>query len=166
MSDQILSILIWTLPVSFCLHILEEFIFPRGFIKWYHHYRPQFAAVKPFHYFKVNAIGFLAILATAIVVSMGKGYGGFLLVWSFLSCNALFTHVSGAIKTRQYSPGMITGILLYLPLTVISYILAIETGRLDIFTIAVCIVLSPLLEIIFLKKTVPNSNVNKETYVK
>lgn len=158
MMNKVLSVLIWALPLSFSFHLIEEFVFPGGFIKWYHHYRPQFSTDTPFHYFKVNAIGFLAILATSIITHMGKGYGGFLIVWGILSCNALFTHVSGAIKTKQYSPGMVTGIVLDLPLTLMSYISIIVTGKLDIPSIIVCIVLSPIIEIIFLKK--PSHNLN------
>lgn len=157
--NEVLFVLTWALPISFVFHLIEEFVFPGGFIKWYHHYRPQFEADTPFHYFKVNAIGFLAILATAISTSMGKGYMGLLIVWGFLSCNALFTHVSGAIRTKEYSPGMITGIVLDLPFTVLSYITIIAAKKLDIFSIAICIILSPLIEIIFLKK--PEHCLNK-----
>jgi hypothetical protein len=160
--NQVLSVLIWALPVSFCLHVTEEFVFPGGFIKWYHQYRPLFAAVNPFHYFKVNTIGFLLILATAIsTASTGKGYSGFLIASSFLSCNEIFTHISGAIKIRCYSPGMLTGAVLYIPLTILSYLTVFETGKLDIPTMALCIALSPLLEIFFLKKPAPEPT--KET---
>lgn len=159
--SKIISILIWALPISFCLHVAEEFLFPGGFIKWYHDYRPKFAKVKPSHYIKVNAIGFIVILAIVISINiMGSGYGGFLIMCGFLSCNAIFTHVLGAIKTKQYSPGMITGIVFYLPITVISYIALIESNRLDIPSLVFCIVISPLLEVLFSKKPGPGAENN------
>lgn len=160
--NQLLSILIWALPISLCLHVTEEFAFPGGFIKWYHKYRPQFSAVKPFHYFKINAIGFLLVLATAILTaSTGNGYGGLLVVSGILSCNAIITHIIGAVKTRHYSPGMITGAICYIPLTVLSYLAVFASGKLDLPTMVVCIALSPLMEVVFLKKPAPNSGKGK-----
>lgn len=159
--NKLISVLVWVLPISFCLHVAEEFLLPGGFIKWYHTYRPKFSMVRPSHYFKVNAIGFMLILATAIVTSKtGGGYGGILIIYGFLSWNAITTHVLGAIKTKQYSPGMITGVVFYLPLTVISYITVIELKSLDILSLIFCIVISPLLEIFFSKKPGPGSGNN------
>lgn len=152
---KISSLLVWALPISFCLHVMEEFLLPGGFIEWYHRYRPKFARVKPSHYVKVNGIGFLLILETAIKASKGSGYNGLLIVWGLLSCNAVFTHLLGAVKTRQYSPGMVTGIALYLPLTVLSYIAVVQLNRMDLFSLLFCIAVSPLLEIVFLKRPAP-----------
>lgn len=85
------------------------------------------------------------MLALAIIIVLTKdNYAGLLIVFGFLSCNAVFTHVVGAIKTRSYSPGMVTGVLIYIPLTVMSYIVLYETGKETIGMIIACLIISPL----------------------
>lgn len=150
--DKLFSFLVWSLPVSFCLHVTEEFFLPGGFVRWYHQYRPKFAGGKPSHYFKVNAVGFLAVLLTSISASRGNGFAGVLVVSGLLSCNAIFTHLFGAAKTKRYSPGMITGSVLYLPLTLVSYAAAIQFHKLDPVTLLFCVAVSPLPEIVFAKR--------------
>lgn len=146
--DKILPLLIWAMPVSFLLHFTEEFFFPGGFITWFHRYRPKCKGTKPSHYVAINGLGFLLILAAAIHMSIShSGYGALLIVFGMLSCNGIFTHLLGAVRTRSYSPGMVTSVVLYLPLTVLSYLTIIPSGRLDPASLLLCIAFSPLLEL-------------------
>lgn len=146
--DKIIAVLLWILPVSLCLHVIEEFIFPGGFIKWYHNYRPKFATVTPSYYLKLNTVAIVASFILAITTNGRNGYRAFLIVCGYLSCNAIFTHIQGAVKTRQYSPGIITGSFLFLPLTVISYVYFLKTGTVDLFSAIICLVVSPLFELV------------------
>ena len=146
--DKILPLLIWAMPVSFFLHAAEEFFFPGGFIAWFHRYRPKCAGTKTSHYAVINGLGFLLILAVAFKLSVShSGYGGLLIIFGMLSCNGIFTHLLGAARTRSYSPGMVTSVVLYLPLTMLSYFAVISSGRIDLASLLLYIALSPLLEL-------------------
>ena len=45
-----------------------------------------------------------------------------------LAANGIW-HLRGVVKTRRYSPGVITGIILYLPLAVYGYIYFLSTNQ-------------------------------------
>ena len=146
--DKFLPLLIWAMPVSFLLHVTEEFFFPGGFIAWFHRYRPKCEGTKTSHYVAINGLGFLLILGTAIQLSVfHSGYGSLLIILGILSFNGIFTHILGAVRTRSYSPGMVTSLVFYLPLTVLSYLAVIQSGRLDFTSILLCIALSPIMEL-------------------
>lgn len=36
----VMPLLLWAVPVSFALHVVEEFFLPGGFMPWYHQFRP------------------------------------------------------------------------------------------------------------------------------
>jgi hypothetical protein len=139
--------LIWLLPITFGLHVFEEFVFPGGFSDWNRTYRPRFAgAMTPSYLIKVNAIpGAAAILVSLGVFNYAGGYGLFgIRAWhaflTFLAFNAIY-HIRGAFQTGHYSPGMVTGILLYLPLAVISFTYFIKAGIMDIVSAILCLAL-------------------------
>jgi hypothetical protein len=150
--DKIGLTLIWLLPVTFGLHVCEEFVLPGGFSDWNKSYRPQFAgAMTPSYLFKVNAIPGVATILTPLGVFDyvgGYSFGGIRSWHAFLSIlafNALY-HIRGAIQTKQYSPGMVTSIVLYLPLTIVSFTYFLRTGVLDIFSAVVCIAIGSVFQ--------------------
>jgi len=117
-----MAMLFW-LPFCFAaLHIIEEFAWPGGFSAWYAAYRPYVAGSL--------STGFLVIgngilLAVAFLLGwMGPGWSRGLSLWLILSAllaaNAVF-HIRGVFTLRRYSPGVVTGVLLYLPLCLWSY---------------------------------------------
>ena len=137
--------LVFSLPISFGLHVVEEFFFPGGGSAWFALNHPEYSkAYTPAYFFKVNAIP----LVLSLLVSLGTFdfAGGFaffgLRAWLafavFQATNAIF-HLRGTIATRRYSPGLGTGMLMYLPLTIISYAFFLQTGLVDIVSALVCI---------------------------
>jgi hypothetical protein len=123
--------LIFWLP--FCcavLHILEEFAWPGGFAAWYRSYRPYVAASLTTRFLVVmNAI----LLGVAFLLGwMGPSWSRGLSVWlilaALLAANAIF-HVRGVLTLRRYSPGVVTGVLLYLPLCIWGYWHFIAAGE-------------------------------------
>jgi hypothetical protein len=143
--DKIGLALVWLLPVTFGLHVGEEFVFPGGFSDWNKSYRPQFAgAMTPSYFFKVNAIpGVAAILTPLGVFDYVGGYTfagirSWHLFLSVIAFNALY-HIRGAIQTKKYSPGVATSIALYLPLAIASFTHFLRTGVLDVFSAVACL---------------------------
>jgi len=155
--DETGVLLLFSLPIVFGLHVTEEFIFPGGFISWDNVFRPQFTDTPGSFYVKVNAFPALAALLVVLGAFDYRGHyshlgirGWFTFV-TFAACNTLF-HVRGAIHTRRYSPGMVTALCLYLPLTILSYVHFLKSGTMDLASTILCIgvalAIQPILDLI------------------
>ncbi|HET6462878.1 MAG TPA: HXXEE domain-containing protein [Candidatus Krumholzibacteria bacterium] len=104
-----------------CLHITEEFFFPGGFAEWDRRYRPEFAnSITSRLHIIVNVL--LLIISYDVFAMRNRSIGPLLwmTVAAIVFTNALW-HLRGAWKTHSYSPGMATGILLYIPMTIYGY---------------------------------------------
>lgn len=142
---KILAIMV---PLSYLIHCIEEFALPGGFISWYHNLRPSLNKQKPSYYWKVNIIAFTIVTITGWFAFFTKGNNsGLVISAGFLACNAIFTHIIGAIKTHAYSPGMITGIVLYLPICFMCYFTTYTLNLISIGNLCLYIVVAPLYEI-------------------
>ena len=127
---------LWWAPLgAAALHIVEEFVYPGGFAAWDRAYRPTIRdSITPRLHIIVNAL-LLAVCATVGISGMpgaAIAVGGLRLgssvpaslavpAWlalaALLFSNAIF-HVVGTFQTKRISPGVRTGVLLYMPLAV------------------------------------------------
>ena len=138
------ALLIILLPAAIMLHVTEEFLFPGGFIEWYNKLIPP-KTVKAVRYGYLVWINTLMIGVCVLPFYYGETKHG-IAVWycvaSIAGINALF-HLWGVFKLKIYSPGVITGTLLYLPLFIIGTIAFITSEILSvrraIFFIAIAI---------------------------
>ncbi|MGR6431493.1 HXXEE domain-containing protein [Rhizobium sp. PAMB 3174] len=106
------------LPLAACFfHLIEEFAWPGGFGRWYAEYRPEIAKSLTVAFLvRINAV----MVAVAIWIAWrGTTAEGYLSAWvvlaAILMSNAFF-HLRAVWIMRRYSPGVVTGTLLYLPL--------------------------------------------------
>ena len=115
-----------------CLHITEEFFLPGGFADWDRRYRPAFARsiTTRFHVI-INAL--LLVLCYDVWAMRRSPVGPYLwlVVAALLFSNAIW-HLRGAWKTRRYSPGMVTGLLLYVPMAPFGYVYFIRHASVSI----------------------------------
>jgi Protein of unknown function with HXXEE motif len=130
--DKTGLLLLFLLPIAFGLHVTEEFIFPGGFIAWRSLYLPQYSHVTGRFYVLGNAIpGSATLLLAAGAFNYAGRYNAAIQPWltilTFMSLNAFF-HLGGAIRTRRYSPGVVTGVGLFPPLTIVSYVHFVHGG--------------------------------------
>src|ERR1700753_1198895 len=111
------SMLAMLLAASVMLHVTEEFLYPGGFPEWY-------ARLVPSKTVKKNNTGFLVWINTLMMcvcafalyfTNTGLGYSLWYYNAAIAAANACF-HLWGFAKLRVYSPGMVTGTLLYIPL--------------------------------------------------
>jgi hypothetical protein len=125
---EIYEILFWTLPISVLLHITEEFVFPGGYIAWDRKYRPQMAkSINPRFLIIINVLLF-AICFNPITSGLNSGgIEWWLSIVSILFVNSYF-HIKGVIILKKYSPGVITSVCLYIPMTVYGYWYFISTS--------------------------------------
>ena len=116
----ILSNLYLILTICAILHVLEEFVFPGGFAK-------NFKAMVSSFGFNISNSQILLINILFITLVF------IVLLWHnelpIIALSAIFLvgingilHVLTSIRLHRYFPGLITGALLYIPLSVITYL--------------------------------------------
>jgi hypothetical protein len=112
------------------LHVLEEYKLPGGFLDLMRRVRPGWAsAVTPGFAVAINA-AFLALCAAAILWGEAQPVFG-LSVAGLLLVNGL-AHVAASLRLRTYVPGVVTGLLLYLPLSLAAFGLALHQGQVSL----------------------------------
>lgn len=124
-------LLAWSLAIAAAIHIFEEFAFPGGFKEWWRAYKPDVAnGVSNRFLIFINSllIAFSMLVAVAAQQPRGNGVAAWLTLSALLFSNAIF-HIIGAILSHRYSPGMISGIVLYMPLAVYGYIHFLKSGQ-------------------------------------
>ncbi|MEO7148324.1 MAG: HXXEE domain-containing protein [Rhodanobacteraceae bacterium] len=123
-------IVFWLPFIAVVLHVVEEFVWPGGFLAWHRSYRPSLAAsITP----RFALIGNTVLLGAAFVLGWyGPDASRDLSLWlvlaALLAGNAVF-HLVGLLRMRRYSPGVVTGVLLYVPLCIWGYAHFIDNGE-------------------------------------
>ena len=113
--------LFWFPLLAAALHIFEEFVWPGGFAAWYRWYRPDLAPTVTVRFLvTVNLALLFACVAIGVDGPSKFGAALFLTITSLLFGNGVF-HLSATLRRKRYAPGLITGVLLYLPLAVVGY---------------------------------------------
>jgi Protein of unknown function with HXXEE motif len=137
-----MTLLLWASLLAVTAHLVEEFVFPGGFLAWHRRYRPEHAAsITPRFAIVVN--GLLLFLLLAIDIngpSSPIGIFQWLTLAALLITNAAF-HIRAVINTRAYSPGVVTAAFLYVPLGVYGYYWLLRTGAAPVGMAAVALVL-------------------------
>jgi Protein of unknown function with HXXEE motif len=104
--------------IAASLHVFEEFVLPGGFRAWYASYRPTIASSLSAPYLVVvNGIMLGVCALIAIAGPSPNAAANWFIMTSILFWNAIF-HVRATVRMRRYSPGVISAVLLYIPLTV------------------------------------------------
>src|ERR1700744_2749019 len=117
------------LPAAIMLHVTEEFLFPGRFIEWYQELIPSKAkGTRPGYLVWINT---LMIGVCVIPVALGlspRGVNVWYCVMAIAGINAIF-HITGVVKLKKYSPGVVTGVLLYLPLFIFGSWTLLSSGE-------------------------------------
>jgi hypothetical protein len=129
------SYLLWVAMVAYAVHMMEETIY-----NWHDWVRTVF---------KLNAEWSEFYLVNAFVIVLGAGCAmvgwripAFALIFpAFMVVNALFFHIAPVIKTGIFSPGVITAVLLFLPVTAWVYIEAARDGVLNTQSVVISSIL-------------------------
>lgn len=142
-------------PIAITLHNLEEAIWmPR----WSLHAKRFRKPVEPgeFH-FGIIVVTMLAYLSCFLAVTYPSLFLFKHIFFGFLGAmilNAFIPHLGATIVFRRYSPGLLTGLLLLVPINSILVVKAIVSGDLQWFeffssTAVVAVVLLTLLPFLF-----------------
>ena len=116
------AVIRWLPLVAIGLHLIEEFAWPGGFAEWYRWYRPERAAsVTTGFLVRINAIFVLMGVIAGVKGFSPYGVAIWLVVASIAAANGLF-HLWATLRTRRYSPGVVTGCAVYLPLAIFGFV--------------------------------------------
>lgn len=114
--------------IAASFHVFEEFVYPGGFRQWYASYRPEIASSLSVRYLVVvNAIMLAVCALIAVAGPSPNGAANWFVITSILFWNAVF-HIRAVIRMRRYSPGVITSIVLYIPLAVFGSFNLLQQG--------------------------------------
>jgi len=126
--------LYWAPLIAASLHMFEEFVFPGQFSKWYAKYKPEIKKSITVRFLTVINVLLLLLCYNVGALAPGPiGAAAWLGVTALLAANGAW-HLRGVVKTRTYSPGVLTGLLVYLPLLVYGYIYFLQSKQVSIPT--------------------------------
>jgi hypothetical protein len=110
-----------SLPLlAIAAHLVEEFVWPGGFARWYRSYPPGSTVVVTTRLLVIVNVVFVALAVLPLVLrapALALGY--WLVVAAIAGANGLF-HLRATLQTRTYSPGVVTGVILYIPLALVG----------------------------------------------
>jgi hypothetical protein len=105
-------LLVWLLVAAYALHIVEEYV--GGFPEWF-----AYLAGAPLgrgEFLVLNAVGLGAMAAAARAATREESLGWLAIgIAAILLLNGV-AHLTASLVTGTYSPGLFTGVILYLPL--------------------------------------------------
>jgi hypothetical protein len=95
------------------------------------------------HLWRVNIIGGAATYLVAFAAFDYSGGYSWLGVRAWLAVVFTLTenagyHIGGTIRTRRRSPGVVTSVLLYLPLTAAAVVFLLASGAIDPVSVVAC----------------------------
>jgi hypothetical protein len=112
------------------LHVFEEYVYPGGFPDFMKQSSP---ALAPFitTNFAVIVNGLFLVLCL-----WGAKLGRDALVFSLSIASLLITnglmHLIGSQRARRYAPGLVSGLLLYIPLGITAYAYFLGSGQISV----------------------------------
>jgi hypothetical protein len=135
-KDCMIDWLPWSLLIASTLHITEEFLWPGGFMRWYQGYRAGGAGVTARFLIIVNAVLLIVCCKIGFLGYKKAGVNYWLGIAALLCANGIW-HVWASYKSHSYSPGVITGVLFYVPLATYGYVHFLRAGEASLRTAAI-----------------------------
>jgi hypothetical protein len=115
-----MSVLLWLLPMAAILHIVEEFAFPGGFTAWYRNYKHSVASSFTAKYL-INVNVLLVVLCILpLILDVRNSVALWLSMAAVVFFNAFF-HIRGAVVERRYVPGVVSSVVLYIPVALFGF---------------------------------------------
>jgi hypothetical protein len=117
-SDKVKTFLPWLFPATYLLHIAEEYWGGGGFSAYVA--RTRGVNLPPSRFLLMNGIG-LALMALGVVLARRFGFRDWLLAcYGAVTMGNGLSHTINAIVSREYNPGLISGLLIWIPLGLLT----------------------------------------------
>ena len=111
--------IVWLLPFAYLIHLLDEFYLGSGFAEWFSALFK--ASLSENDFLVINSIAFIIVVVIPVLYTFGKISNFIPAVLGVLFFINGFAHLLITILTSIYSPGTISGVLIYIPLGSIVY---------------------------------------------
>jgi hypothetical protein len=109
----------WALLGASSIHVVEEYVYPGGFLESAREIAPEvFEYASMPIIVGVNASMIAGCLFAALMRKRTPFFG--LSMASLLFVNSIL-HTGASIRTKKYQPGLITGLCLYVPLSLYAF---------------------------------------------
>jgi hypothetical protein len=136
------TLFLWFPTLAIAAHLFEEFVWPGGFARWYREYPPGYTAiVSPRFLVLINAAFVGLALLPPLLGATARGLAYWVVVAAIAGANALF-HLMATVRTRRYSPGVVTGVALYVPLAVVGAGQLMRLGLVSLATVLQALVIA------------------------
>lgn len=121
----------WAPLVAASLHMSEEFLVPGGFLGWYRGYRADPSRISRRFLVIVNAALLVVCCNIALLGRTPLGIAYWLTISALLCSNGIW-HAWASYKSHTYSPGVVTGVAVYVPLAIFGYSQFVRSGAVSI----------------------------------
>lgn len=114
--------LLWPFVPAYAIHVTEEWF--GGFTTWVAQVagRPMAASA----FFGINLIAMLLLIAGVRAASRRDGHGWMAVAIAAIALINTASHLGGALITNSYAPGLISAVILYVPLGSLTLIRAVD----------------------------------------
>lgn len=105
---------IWLFPATYLIHAMEEYWCGEGFYRWAA--RIIGGGMTPSQFIVINSFGLLLMVAGILIFRRTPSVRWLALCFATVVFINGFAHLTGTIWTKIYSPGLVSGIVLWIPL--------------------------------------------------
>lgn len=104
----------WLFPVTYPIHIAEEYWAGEGFPAWVS--RVAGVGLTPTQFLILNGVAWVLMVAGSVLVVKTASMHWLLISFSTVVLLNGLLHFSASVVTDSYSPGLVSGMLLWVPL--------------------------------------------------
>lgn len=105
---------IWLFPLTYLLHAMEEYWGGEGFYRWVG--RIMGRGMTPEQFIVINSSAWVGMVASVLVFRKTPSVRWLTITYATVVFTNALAHLAGSIWTGTYSPGLVTGLLLWIPL--------------------------------------------------
>jgi hypothetical protein len=111
--DKAINFLSWLIPVTYLIHIAEEYWGGEGYPAYI--YRLRGVYLSPNRFLVAQAIGFVLVVLAVILARQFNFPAMMLVILSTTVMGNALTHIFSALTTLSYNPGLLSSVLIWLP---------------------------------------------------
>ena len=115
---KLINLLSWLVPVTYLIHIAEEYWVGEGYPGYIH--RMRGVDFPPNRFLVAQAIGFVLVTIGILVARRFNFPAMMLLILCTTLLGNTLTHSFEAVTTRSYNPGLVSSLLIWLPLGIFA----------------------------------------------
>ena len=119
-SERLIRLFSWLIPVTYLIHIVEEYWGGEGYSAYI--YRLRGVHLSPTRFLVAQAIGLILVTA-GILIARRLGFPAMMMVILMMTLlGNVVTHTFNAITQLSYNPGLLTALLIWLPMGIFALV--------------------------------------------